>query len=159
MRKNDFIVGVPLKQAALQADLKTALNPILIPLYYNGVPECYLNGDRYCVLGGLKLISLSKSIRFSNGCSLLYLIAICWLHHPAVVSFFLWFPTCNRRRYIGFAACYSIHIKVCLQVTKRCRVMCFIYGGIVCMCVCLHACMHAILFITGSLKWPVNEVC
>lgn len=57
MRKNDFIVGVPPKQAALKANLKMALNLILIPLCYNGVAECYLNGDRYCVLGGLGLIS------------------------------------------------------------------------------------------------------
>lgn len=88
-RKNDFIVGAPPKQAAQSANLKVALNLIFIPLDYNGVPECYLNGDRYCVLGGLKLISPSSSIRFSGGCFLLYLIAICWLHHPAVFTFFL----------------------------------------------------------------------
>lgn len=39
--------------------------------------------------------------------SLLYLIAICWLQHPAVVSFFLRFPASKRRRCAGFAACYS----------------------------------------------------
>lgn len=66
-----------------------ALNLILISLYYNGVPECYLNEDRYSVLGGLRLISPSSSVRFSDGCFLFYLIAICWLLHPPVVTFFL----------------------------------------------------------------------